>query len=174
VNLHDDIALCDHCNLLHPRVPTESPMLDTVPPLVFHVPGWPRPQGSLQPARRGDKIIMVEGDYKRARTHKAWRAAVFQHANLAMREHGSWPKLYDGPVHLAVMFTMKRPTSARVGDWFAWKRPDLDKLVRSIGDALGTAEVYREDSRIVVLHVAKRYATRGVDHGGATIAVRIG
>lgn len=41
-------------------------------------------------------------------------------------------------------------------------KPDLDKLVRSIGDAL-TGIILKDDSRIVAIQVVKEYGTPGVE-----------
>jgi Holliday junction resolvase RusA-like endonuclease len=46
--------------------------------------------------------------------------------------------------------------------------PDLDKLIRSVGDSL-SGTVIRDDSRIIAIHAQKLYAdSRGV---GAVIRV---
>ena len=43
--------------------------------------------------------------------------------------------------------------------------PDLDKLVRAIGDAMKGAGVYTDDSRIVEWNVSKRWARAESDVG---------
>jgi crossover junction endodeoxyribonuclease RusA len=47
--------------------------------------------------------------------------------------------------------------------------PDLDKLIRAVGDSLTTAGIISDDSRIIAIHAQKLYAdARGV---GAVIRV---
>jgi len=48
--------------------------------------------------------------------------------------------------------------------------PDLDKLVRAVGDALAIAGVYADDSRIVRISARKVYA-QGIEPG-ASISVK--
>lgn len=63
----------------------------------------------------------------------------------------------DAPVDLTVTFYLPRPRSAPRRVLFPATKPDLDKLTRAVGDALkGIA--YTEDSRIVDLHIRKRFA----------------
>jgi Holliday junction resolvase RusA-like endonuclease len=47
--------------------------------------------------------------------------------------------------------------------------PDLDKLIRSVGDSLTTAGIYVDDSRIVRLTATKVYA----DHRGPGALIRV-
>lgn len=65
----------------------------------------------------------------------------------------------DGPVSLTVLFELPRPKSLRQKDVAHTKRPDLDKLVRAIGDAL-TGVVYRDDSQVVDIRASKAYGAQ--------------
>lgn len=74
----------------------------------------------------------------------AWRKAVAAAAKAA------WP--YDTPmdsaVGVVVEFRILRPKKTKFGDWPAGPA-DLDKLLRSTGDALEAAGVVTNDARIV-------------------------
>jgi len=91
-----------------------------------------------------------------------WRADVKVFAAEAMRGRD----LMTGPVFLHCDFIMKRPVSTPKSKPTppATKKPDLDKLLRAIGDALkGT--VYAEDSLIVEMVGTKRIAEEGEQPG---------
>jgi hypothetical protein len=45
------------------------------------------------------------------------------------------------------------------------KRPDLDKLVRAVFDAIGSAGVWADDSQVVTVHAHKRLAKLGETTG---------
>lgn len=111
------------------------------------VAGRAAPQGSKRHVGRG---ILVESSKALApwRTTVAWHAAqVYRAAPL------------DGPLDVQVEFVMPRPAGLpkRKPTPPHTKRPDVDKLIRSILDAL-TGVVWRDDSQIVDLHPTKRYA----------------
>jgi len=130
----------------------------------FFVPGIPQPQGS----KRGfvspnGKVSMVES----AAGVKPWRSDVKVFAAQEMQSK----ELYTGPVQMRCDFVLKRPLSTPKTRPTppATKKPDLDKLLRAIGDALkGT--VYAEDSLIVELIGTKRIAEEG-EQPGVTIKV---
>jgi Holliday junction resolvase RusA-like endonuclease len=124
----------------------------------FFVPGLPQPQGSKRGfVSANGKVNMVES----AAGVKPWRSDVKVFAAEAMRG-----PLITGPVFLHCDFVMKRPASTPKTRPTppATKKPDLDKLLRAIGDALkGT--VYAEDSLIVELVGTKRIAEDGEQPG---------
>jgi len=71
-----------------------------------------------------------------------------------------WP--VTGPVDVHVVFTMKKPTTApkRKRTW-PEKRPDIEKLVRCVHDALTNAGAVRDDSQVIRLVAAKVYPNEG-------------
>lgn len=125
--------------------------------LAFDVPGVPAPQGSKVRTRWG-----VREDNPATRP---WRNAVTWEATHAM--NGAPP--YTGPLELHVIFQFPRPKSHfRTGRhaaelkpsapaWCATK-PDTDKLLRAIGDAL-TGVVAVDDSQFVKVTALKVYGT---------------
>lgn len=123
----------------------------------FEVLGTPTPQGSKTRMPNG---AMVEGRSKNQRdAHSSWRTAVADHARAVAATHGK----LDGPLMLQVTFRFAMPASARKADYlrgWSWKTsaPDLDKLVRSVGDALKIGGLITDDSRIVELRAVKEHS----------------
>lgn len=148
--------------------------------LRFHVHGQPQPRGSKTPRpimRNGRPVLNANGrpvvatrdDNPKSRP---WMADVANYAAEAAESAGL--ELIDGPVMLRTVFTFVRPkghfrANGRVKDKapaFPTGKPDVDKLLRAIGDAL-TGVVIRDDSRIVRHESEKRYGPRA----GAEISV---
>jgi Holliday junction resolvase RusA-like endonuclease len=119
--------------------------------MLITVHGVPAPQGSKKNVGRG---IMIESSNK----VKPWREAVLfatlEAFPMALRKD---PILCRGPVSLEIVFSLPKPKSAKR---FAMpdKKPDLDKLQRSTFDALKSAGVFEDDSRVVCVNAKKRYA----------------
>lgn len=130
-----------------------APAWDAV--LAVFVPGSAAPQGSKRHVGRG---VMVESASK---TLKPWREDVRQ-ACLA-----AWEDIpLDEPVRLTVEFVRKRPATApKRSTPPAVTKPDLDKLVRAVMDAIGSAGVWVDDSRVVALVCSKRLAEIGETPG---------
>ena len=115
----------------------------------FFVPGIPAPQGSKRVFVVAGKARLVES----SAACKPWRADVRAAALEAMQGR----PLLEGPLRMDVTFAMPRPASVpkdRRG-WPATK-PDRDKLLRAVGDAL-TAAVYRDDSQVCAGSTRKEY-----------------
>jgi len=115
----------------------------------FTVVGLPAPQGSKRHVGHG---VMVET----AINHKPWRAAV---AQAAYELRGAEPM--TGPLRLAVEFRFpmpkSRPKAVRdAGESHKVSAPDLDKLVRSVGDALTEGGLIHDDALICELYATKR------------------
>jgi crossover junction endodeoxyribonuclease RusA len=121
--------------------------------IYINVIGTPAPQGSKRHVGHG---VMVESSEKVA----PWREAV---ANAAVAQVPEASRGLDGPINLRVAFRLKAPASASkkrlaLGPVGA---PDLSKLVRATEDALTTAGVWKDDSRVVSIDATKRYALPG-------------
>lgn len=125
----------------------------------FEVLGLPVQQGSKSAFVRGGKAVMVES----GKGHAAWRTDVANAARQAMRDAGLTQPL-DGPLALYVTFRFPCPTSRPKAHRTAAQRPqgapktttpDLDKLVRCIGDALTASGLIRDDARIWTLDARK-------------------
>ena len=121
-------------------------------PVEFEVVGSPAAQGSKRHVRNG---VMVE----MGKNHKPWRAAVAAAAR-DIAEHDDVPAPLDGPLQLIVAFRFpmpaSRPKAARTaGSAPKTTAPDLDKLVRSVGDALTESGLIHDDARICSVHASK-------------------
>jgi crossover junction endodeoxyribonuclease RusA len=124
--------------------------------LTLEVFGEPASQGSHSVIN--GRIVQVN-----SAKHKRWRNAV---AFAAMDLVGSDWELLDEPIKLSVIFYLPRPKTA-TRDLPA-VMPDLDKLIRSVGDSL-TGTIIRDDSRIVIIQAQKIYA----DERGSGALIRV-
>lgn len=128
-----------------------TPILDTS--LTFTVWGVAQPKGSM-------KAFMPKGWTRPILTStnrnvKGWQQLVAEACGRARDENGA--ELLEGPVRLLVAFYMPRPKSLAKRVVHHTKKPDLDKLVRSVADSL-TATVFRDDSQVCELVAVKHYA----------------
>lgn len=130
--------------------------------VAFTVYGAPAPQGSkvAVPTARGHRTKESNEE-----SLVPWRAAVTAAGVEAMA--GRAP--FDGPLELDVAFVFKRPRShygsgRNAGTLkpsapvYCDRKPDLDKLLRAVGDAL-TGHVVVDDSRFVQLVARKHYGS---------------
>lgn len=120
--------------------------------VIFSVAGIPQPQGSAR-ARNvpGRSYPIVFSDNSKL---KAWRRDVAKAARVA---HRGEPM--RGPVRLIVDFYLPRPKALR-GDRAHVSRPDADKLLRGIGDAI-TGILIVDDSQVTQIKGSKVYAAAG-------------
>lgn len=125
----------------------------------FTVHGEPAPQGSKTVATGAGQSWVREDNRKTG----PWRNAVAAAALEAM--NGRAP--IAGPVELDVVFVFARPKSHyRTGRYagqlrpsaphYCAKQPDVDKLVRAVGDAI-TGVVVVDDAAIVELRARKHF-----------------
>lgn len=139
--------------------------------LQFDVPGIPQPQGSTRSFAKGGKVVTTSDN----RGLRPWRDAVCWHA----REAAGPYVVFAGPVVVSATFWVPRPAghfgSGRNAGQLRMSaparptvKPDLDKLLRAVLDALSEAGIWRDDAQVVELGaVAKRYG----DQPGAHIAI---
>ncbi|MFF1712173.1 RusA family crossover junction endodeoxyribonuclease [Streptomyces sp. NPDC058268] len=112
--------------------------------LTFTVIGTPVTQGSV--------ATPAPGVVKYSPQLRAWRRQV--NAEAAQVCGRSWEPA-NCPLVMSAVFTLPRPTSApKTKALHAAAKPDIDKLIRAIQDALSPKDkkefrVYTEDSRIV-------------------------
>lgn len=123
----------------------------------FEAPGRPVPQGSMRALGAGRMIHS-------SKALQPWRDTVAWHARQRM-PHGWAP---DGPMAVDCAFHLPRPnthhlqrTGGRVlkstAPWWPAVKPDLDKLVRALLDALTQAGIWGDDSQVVHLTAQKHY-----------------
>ena len=130
---------------------TWTPVLD-----VF-VAGLAAPQGSKRHVGRG---VMIES----SKAVKPWREDV-RGACLAVwaaAAEGAALGPLDCPVSVEIEFVRKRPASTpKRRTPAATTAPDVDKLARAVLDAVGSAGVWVDDSRVIRLVATKRLAESG-------------
>lgn len=115
----------------------------------FSANGRPIPQGSLKHIGKGRMI------HQRAAELATWRAIVA----LAAKQAGCYP--IEGAININLTFRLKKPKSVKREQPSVM--PDLDRLVRGVGDSL-TGVAYVDDGQIVEIHARKIYAEpEGVD-----------
>lgn len=124
--------------------------------------GVPVQQGSKVPGRtKAGGLFVREAAGPKL---KVWRDSIVD-AALAVRGG-----MFTGAVELRVLFFMPRPASVPFSRRaYPTVAPDLDKLVRAVGDALTVAQVYKDDSLIVRLSAEQFYADS--EEPGALITV---
>lgn len=152
-----------------------SPEHDSAPLVSFTVYGKPEPQGSVrafvptykngQPVRRaGGQIVVNLTSTNPAVT--AWRKAAQMEANLGLIEYGA-AMLHGHPVRVEATFHLQRPkahcgtgrnanTVKASAPAHPVGRPDVDKLLRALLDAL-TGTVLVDDSQVVEATARKVY-----------------
>lgn len=136
-----------------------------VPDVEFAVAGAPVGQGSMEAlplkGKRGGRPVMVYPPHV-----LEWRKMVRRMATVAMRDK----KPLQGAVAMSLQFVLKRPQKIPTGRTAPAVQPDLDKLVRAIGDAIGlTSEkggpgiCMKDDAQIVEFRepFRKRYTEPG-------------
>jgi Holliday junction resolvase RusA-like endonuclease len=125
--------------------------------ITFRVYGLPQTKGSTKSFYvKALKRVVTTNDNKK---NKAWAQCVSEVAS----QHRP-PALLLGPLQLDAIFHMPKPKSLpkRKPSWPA-KKPDADKLLRSLGDSL-TGVIWRDDAQVVDCAVKKIYSDApGVD-----------
>lgn len=146
------------------------------------VRGLPIPQGSARAFIAGGKAIITSEANRTSSPLGAWRAAIATEAREAM---GS-AALLEGPVRVSIVFVMPRPAAhyhtplhgaglRQTAPVWHSKKPDVDKLVRAVLDALSSV-VIRDDSQVASLRTDKRYegpdAATGLSSPGVVVQIR--
>lgn len=114
----------------------------------FVVDAEPRSQGSMT-AVYNRKLGVARVRHNNAPALSLWRSLIRERAQMAKAE------VWDGPIGIRISFGIKPPVDHRHG---YPKRPDLDKLVRGVLDAL-TGTCYGDDSQVVVIQAEKVFHT---------------
>lgn len=119
--------------------------------IVFEVFGVPIPKGSTKAFMRpGMRYPVVTAD--NAKT-KPWAQQVTATA-LPLRQDPLW----EGPVSIRVLFQMPKPKGLPKRRFsFHLRKPDEDKLLRNVKDAL-KGIFYYDDSQVVRAYIQKQYA----------------
>lgn len=123
--------------------------------LSFVAHGSPVGQGRVSFMGKGRAV------HSNARTLLPWRKTVADAAREALAG-SDWNPL-DAPVRLRATFYLARPkfhSNSKglrpAAPTHPAKRPDLDHLLRAVGDAL-TGIAWNDDSQVVAIRASKRY-----------------
>jgi len=119
------------------------------------VPGIPQPQGSKNAYVRGNRAVLVEANKKLP----AWRKLLTEKLESA---NASCQSL-TGAVSLEIVFLMPKAKSNKKD--FPYQKPDLDKLLRAVGDSATNAGVITDDSQICEIVAHKLWAVDESDAG---------
>jgi Holliday junction resolvase RusA-like endonuclease len=130
--------------------------------LTVNVVGTPAPAGSKRAFVVNGRARMQESSKK----VRPWWQAVAGAAQEALPD--DWETI-TGPVGVDIVFYLARPgyhyrTGSHAGELkpnapsWADKKPDTDKLERTVLDALKAVGVYRDDCQVADLRGVKRYA----------------
>jgi Holliday junction resolvase RusA-like endonuclease len=133
----------------------------------FTVLGEPQPQGSKTVVQRKGRRSVVREDNPDT---EPWRATVAAAAVKAMDGR----QVRTGPLRMTVTFVFRRPgghwgTGRNAGrlkpsaPLYVRTRPDVDKLLRAVGDAI-SGIVCRDDAQLVVVHAEKHYGEPACAH----------
>lgn len=132
----------------------------------LYVQGKPIPKGNHKAFQRGSKIFITDAQ---GGTLSDWQDAI----RVQARKYCKSP-ISETVFFLRVTFMFKHPKNhyTAKGDkskhwrYYHVKRPDVDKLLRAVLDAL-TGTVYDDDSQVQLLNSTKKYA----DVEGAIIEI---
>lgn len=134
----------------------------------FIVYGTPVAQGGMRfvPTPNGSRQITVGG-----KGLEDWRQAIAAEAAVAQVQGHK----HTGPVALHVDFRYTMPISRKAAErrngWIPRKvAPDLDKLVRAVGDSLKVGGLILDDAQIAEIHATKYEYSEGWT--GAEVVVR--
>jgi crossover junction endodeoxyribonuclease RusA len=130
--------------------------------VMFSVVGVPVPQGSHRGYVVNGRAVVTNANPKT----RPWRQDLIHAAAEAFGERSA----ITGPVSVSATFKMPRPKhhfgTGRNADLlrpgappYPSGKPDVDKLVRNLLDALTGAAVIRDDAQVVVLDAAKVWAS---------------
>lgn len=141
--------------------PREFPPMNNEPEsLAIFVRGLPAPQGSKRIITpKHGRPVMVEA----SKAARPWRQLLAGELGRAFGELRATDLAapWDGPVDVRLVFHLLRPRTVK-RQW-PCVSPDVDKLVRSVLDALQLAGVVRDDAQVVRLVATKIYSdTPGV------------
>jgi crossover junction endodeoxyribonuclease RusA len=110
----------------------------------FRVFGLAAPQGSARAFMAGGKPVITSANKNLGH----WRRLVADASQ-------NYAQMHDGPVAVVLQFYMQRPKTVK--RHLPTTTPDLDKLIRAVGDSL-TGIMWHDDSQVTSLTADKTYA----------------
>ncbi len=138
----------------------------------FFVCGDPKPQGSTRSyyIKKINKVVTTHGN-KDTRRWQLRIAMEAQHANESRAV-----SFYSGDKHcgyeVRADFLFQRPKSLPKKRRLNTKRPDIDKLVRTVLDGLAKV-IIPDDSQVISITTSKRYSSENESPGVRIKVTRI-
>ena len=124
--------------------------------LNFTVYGTPVPQGSAKAfIPKGWNRAIITGANKKT---KPWRQEIAGAAVSAMQKQGVTMLEREHPVSVRAEFYFAKPKSTKKSVIAKTTKPDVDKLLRSVLDAL-TGMVFEDDSQVIEVTGLKLFGT---------------
>ena len=131
--------------------------------VAFFVAGVPVPQGSMVARIAGKRAVVYASNEKKLRP---WRSEVTRIARASWLDRGQ----LTGPVRLDLVFVFERPVSVKRARPSVF--PDLDKLVRAVGDGVTDAGIWKDDGQVIRIVAEKVYgAAPGVHVSVSEVSV---
>ena len=134
----------------------------------FEVVGVPRAQGSKRAFSVNGRAVVAESN---PLGHAAWRKAVADRALAVAEKVG----ILEGPLTLTVTFRFAMPKSKSKSQRSSGvipkaSAPDLDKLLRCLGDGLQAAGLVRDDAQFASISATKVEVADGWVGAAITLA----
>jgi len=114
----------------------------------FAVGGVPVPQGSKTVFMVKGKPVLADANSKAL---KPWRTAVA----AVVRSVGFRSIPRERAVAVSAVFTFERPKTVKRE--FPTVKPDLDKLIRAVMDAVTDSGLWADDCQVVDMRIRKQY-----------------
>jgi len=124
--------------------------------LKFTIFGVPQPQGSTRAfIPQGWTRPVITTDNTKL---KPWRQELAQTKMIAMRECGAQLAARGVPISITLTFYFDKPKSEKKAAVHKVTKPDVDKLLRAVLDAL-TGIAYADDAQVCECRVAKSFGS---------------
>ena len=178
--LSSELILCQNCameleaGLEWPWMSPKKRDPEVKESIIFFVPGIPVPKGSKSayPWRTKDGarsgVAITETNIKKQRP---WRLDVAYCAMEARQRAGLKGWMDREAIALSLQFVFVPPKTKRKDRMYPVVKPDLDKLERTILDAL-TGVIYRDDAQVVDVLKSKRYTRPEDDRPGVLVVAQ--
>ena len=118
----------------------------------FFVEGLPAPQGSKTAKCINGRAVIWEA----SKGVKVWRDTVTAQAQIQMI--ADQLATITEPVELVLDFRLPKPKSVKRD--VPSVKPDLDKLIRNVADALTKAGIYKDDALVISIKATKSYSDK--------------
>jgi Holliday junction resolvase RusA-like endonuclease len=142
----------------------ERPVDEMEDAIEFFVSGDPKPQGSTKSfyIKKLERVVTTHS----SKDTRKWQLRIAMEAQHANEKRSQ--SFYSGDssfgYELTLAFFMPRPKSLPKKRRLNTKRPDLDKLIRTVLDGL-THYILPDDSQVVSISANKRYAAENQTPG---------